>query len=66
MAINHLSFFGFSEMPGPEYPRVVGVFLAVNIMISRVFLDARSLELSARLQNMRQWICSNWKTLENQ
>ena len=30
------------------------------------FLDPRSLELSARLQNTRQCICSDWKMLENQ
>ena len=36
-------------------------------MISWIFfLDARSLELSARLQNTRQCICSDWKMLENQ
>ena len=36
-------------------------------MISWIFfLNARSLELSARLQNTRQCICSNWKMLENQ
>ena len=30
------------------------------------FLGARSLELSATLQNTRQCICSDWKMLENQ
>ena len=60
--LNNLSFFGFSEMPGPKYPHAKGFFWAVNITISW-FFDTRSLyiELSARLQNMQQCICSNWK-----
>ena len=41
----------------------VRFFWAVNIMISWFVF---TLELSARLQNTRQCICSDWKTLENQ
>ena len=41
----------------------VVLFLAVNIMISWF---VSTLELSARLQNTRKRIWSDWKTLENQ
>ena len=52
-------------MPGPEWWHVCRFFfLNVNITI---FWFVLTLELSARLQNTRQSICSEWnKTLENQ
>ena len=51
--LNNLSFFGFSKMPGPEQPHVVGfIFGCEDNDFLIFFLNARSLELSARLQNM--------------
>ena len=48
---------------GPEWLHVRSLILAMKIMISWFVL---TLELSARLQNVQQCICSDWKKLETQ
>ena len=58
-----VSFFGFLRIAGTWIDTCVYFFLAVNIMISWFIL---TLKLSARLHNLRHWVCSDWKTLENQ
>ena len=64
LRLNNLSFFCFLRNAWAWMATCVYVFFwAVNIMISWFVL---TLELSARLQNTRQCICSDWKTLENQ
>ena len=49
-------------------PHVVGLIFGSedNDFLNFFGGDARSLELSARLQNTRLCICSDWKMLENQ
>ena len=67
--LNKLSFFGFSEMPGPAWTETCSRFycwLWRSWFPEYFFLDARSLELLAKLQNTWQCTCSDWKTLENQ
>ena len=63
LRLNNLSSLGFLRNAWTRNSYVCVVFFWPWTMISWFVL---TLELSARLQNTRQSICSDWKTLENQ